>query len=676
MDNEGDINEKNKLNDSKSQDAEITEIKEDKKDTENNNNKISTPPKNDDKDNLMKIFGFRKNVFKKKQNEEIKENEINKNNESINKKEKNEISEIKEEPNDINKQEDKNEIIIGENEYINITKDEGIKKRILKEGQGNNPKDGNEVAINYIGRYNNEIFEHTKENESFSFILGEDKVMKGWELAVRTMKLGEKSEFIMTPEYTYKDKQINENVPPNSILNYTIELKSIHYKTTEESLDNLTYEEKLQWGKLLKQDGIQKFKEKNISGAKESFIKALSFLKTINTEKEEEKEGVDLFLTILSNICYCYNQEKDYDSVINFAMIGMNIRAMPKLLYFRTIAYANLEEFIKAENDLNDLIALFASKGEENSQEVNDTVNHLRELIDSRKKIYEEKNKKFSRSIYRLVFHHNKTKESKIIVPPQIPNPHNPVVFFEIQIENDIVGKIEFELFKDVVPITVENFRNICIGTENELTYKNTYFDKVIKDFVIGGGKIENFQGVNKCIYGEYFDDENYLYCHCRRGLLTMDNDGKNKNNSKFFITLKHIPWFDGKHVVFGQVVNGIEIIKQIEDIDTDNEDRPLKKVKIINCGEIIKINIETNKDVNDKNIEGNMENDKEGKKTSEKKNNENLELNQEKIENKIENEVNEFKDKKKEENESEIEENKIEINEKENTNLENKEIK
>ena len=86
MDNEGDINEKNKLNDSKSQDEEITEIKEEKKDTENNNNKISTPPKNDDKDNLMKIFGFRKNVFKKKQNEEIKENEINKNNESINKK--------------------------------------------------------------------------------------------------------------------------------------------------------------------------------------------------------------------------------------------------------------------------------------------------------------------------------------------------------------------------------------------------------------------------------------------------------------------------------------------------------------------------------------------------------------------------------------------------------------
>ena len=67
-----------------------------------------------------------------------------------------------------------------------------------------------------------------------------------------------------------------------------------------------------------------------------------------------------------------------------------------------------------------------------------------------------------------------------------------------------------------------------------------------------------------------------------------MDNDGKNKNNSKFLITLKHIPWFDGKHVVFGQVIKGMEIIKQIEDIETDNDDKPLKRITIINCGEII----------------------------------------------------------------------------------------
>ena len=101
----------------------------------------------------------------------------------------------------------------------------------------------------------------------------------------------------------------------------------------------------------------------------------------MDSKKDEEKEGVDLFLTVLANICNCYNKEKDFESVIKFAFIGINIRATQKLLYFRTIAYANLEEFENAEYDLKDLIALFAINGEENNQEVNDTVNILRELF-------------------------------------------------------------------------------------------------------------------------------------------------------------------------------------------------------------------------------------------------------------------------------------------------------
>lgn len=89
----------------------------------------------------------------------------------------------------------------------------------------------------------------------------------------------------------------------------------------------------------------------------------------------------------------------------------------------------------------------------------------MNELIDSRKKIFEGKNKKFSRIIYLQVFYNNKNIKEKILVPSIVPNSHNAVVFFEIQIENGNIAKIEFELFKNVVPITVENFRNLCIGT-------------------------------------------------------------------------------------------------------------------------------------------------------------------------------------------------------------------
>ena len=90
-----------------------------------------------------------------------------------------------------------------------------------------------------------------------------------------------------------------------------------------------------------------------------------------------------------------------------------------------------------------------------------------------------------------------------------------------------------------------------------------------------------------------------------------MDNDGKNKNNCKFLITLKHIPWFDGKHVVFGQVINGMEIIDQIENIETNNEDKPLKKIIIVNCGEVKKEGNVDNKIINGNKIENNKENNK-----------------------------------------------------------------
>ena len=589
-------------------------------------------------------------------------------------KEENTINEneLKEENNNINKDQEKNEIKLEKkqiNEYINVTEDEGIKKKIIKEGQGSYPKEGNEVTINYIGIFNNQIFEQSNEDTPTSFIIGENKVIKGWELALKTMKLGEKSEFIMKPEYTYGDKQINENIPPNSILTYEIELKSIHYKSTEDSLENLTYEEKMQWGKLLKQNGVEKFKENDISGAREYFIKALSFLKTMDPKKEEEKEGVELFLAIIANICNCYNKEKDYESVIKFSFIGLNIKDTPKLLYFRTIAYTQLEEFDEAENDLKNLIELFKSNGEENNQEVNDTVNYLRELIDSKKLIFDEKNKKFSRAIYRQLLYNNKNIKYNILVPKQTPNIENSFVFFEIQIGDKYAGKIEFELFKDMVPITSENFRNLCIGTSDGLTYKNTYFNRIIKGFIIGGGELQNNIDEKKCIYGQYFDDENYNYGHCRRGLLTMDNDGKNKNNSKFLITLNHIPWFDGKHVVFGQVINGMEIIEQIENIETDKDDKPLTKIIIINCGEINKndIKIDINSPTTEKEenniIEDNNKNEeaKEFKQNNKiKENNLNNEMKEDNSNNRNENNnIHEKKDIFKKEEMNKIEENK-----------------
>ena len=273
-----------------------------------------------------------------------------------------------------------------------------------------------------------------------------------------------------------------------------------------------------------------------------------------------------------------------------------------------------------------------------NNDNIEQTLKYVKYILDDRKQVYVEKNKKYSRAFYRQFLYYNKNLKTQPLIPPKEVNLENPIVFFEIKIGEKNVGKIEFELFKDITPITVENFRCLCIGNNDNMSYKGTSFNKIIKDFVIGGGELEK-NNEKKCIYGEYFDDENYIYAHCRRGLLTMDNEGKNKNNSKFLITLKYLPWFDGKHVVFGQLINGYEIINQIEELETDDNDKPFVNICIENCGEIldkenIKIEIpkdeikkEENKDIKIEQNNINEIKDEEGK----DKTNENNEIKKEK---------------------------------------------
>lgn len=524
-----------------------------------------------------------------------------------------------------------------DNVFVDLTEDGGIKKKILEVGHGEPPSEGKTVFINFKSKYQDKIFDQSKEDEPFSFTLGENKVIKGWEIALKSMKIGEKAEFIMNPEYTYGDKQVSEWIPANSILNYEIKLIGVHNHNTEICLDDMTYEEKLQWGKLLKKEGVDKFKSNDILGAKECFIKALSFLKKMDPEKEEEKEGVDLYLTLLSNICNCYNKEKEYNSVIEIASIGLKIKHLPKLLSFRAIAYAYTEEFDDAIADIEILKNTLKESSETEYNDIAGVIGYVNSIIEERKKIYIEKNKKYSRAIFRQYLYYNKQLKNKPLIPPIEPNPINPIVFLDIKIGENESKKVEIELFKDIVPITAENFRALCLGTQEGMTYKGTSINKVIKSFVIGGGELENYNGNEKCVYGEYFDDENYIYAHCRRGLLTMDNDGKNKNNSKFLITLKYIPWFDGKHVVFGQIIKGMDVLKEIEAIETDNDDKPITKVIIENCGEILRTEVVTpmevtkkeeiekdKKENEDENKEKEIKNENEDKKISDIQNPEN----------------------------------------------------
>ena len=343
----------------------------------------------------------------------------------------------------------------------------------------------------------------------------------------------------------------------------------------------------------LKTNGNGWFKLKDFARAKRRYEAAVYF-------GEYEEATKDSLGPLYGNLAMVATSTKDWPSVLEWCDKGLKEdKDNVKALHRKGVALGKTKEFDEAISLLKRAVALDGSLASKKA---------LRDVIVAKKAANKALKKTYGSMFSKLEgFASNNRPNTKVPddyddlsdeendiahhgAAPVAPIRHQQGLkraYFDVSVGGEEKGRIEFELYDDTVPKTVNNFLAICNGFNN-LHYAGCGFHRIIKNFMIQGGDVTKGDGTGgESIYGGKFDDEAFIDTHVEPFLLSMANAGRHTNGSQFFITTAKCPHLDGKHVVFGRVVSGQEIVTLLENAAVDDSDKPLQACVISASGEL-----------------------------------------------------------------------------------------